>query len=330
MIEVRQLVKQYGSFTAVNNISFQVEKGCVLGFLGPNGAGKSTTMKIITCFMPPTSGTVVVEGNDILQQSIAVRSAIGYLPESAPSYGEMTPYEFLSFTASARGLSKAATKSRIDEVMHLCGMNEVRNQLIETLSKGYRQRVGVSQALLHDPPVLILDEPTDGLDPNQKHDMRALIRQMSAEKTIILSTHILEEMEAVCDRAIIINRGEIVADSTPAALAAKSRHHQAVVLRSRQWEALKAQREALEALPFVDRTEWQAPNRVPNENVAENAADRKAAAETAKGASLTLFPQGGQMILPQVLAFLNERSVNVDDVYVERGHMDDVFRQVTS
>ncbi|MBI3992016.1 MAG: ATP-binding cassette domain-containing protein, partial [Candidatus Lambdaproteobacteria bacterium] len=198
MIKVTDLVKNYGRFTAVDGISFEVAPGDILGFLGPNGAGKSTTMKIITCFIPPTSGAVDVNGHDIAKDPIGVRRQIGYLPESAPSYGEMTVNEFLRFMGDVRGMTAGERDRRKDEVMELTALHAVREQLIETLSKGFRQRVCLAQAILHDPPVLILDEPTDGLDPNQKHDMRNLIRQMSANKTIILSTHILEEMEAVC------------------------------------------------------------------------------------------------------------------------------------
>ena len=203
MIEVKNLVKQFGNLTAVDGITFDVDRGEVLGFLGPNGAGKSTTMKMITCFIAPTAGTVAVGGKDILADPLAVRRQIGYLPESAPSYGEMTVTEFLRFMAEMRGMRGAAIGQAVERVVEITALEEVRRQIVETLSKGYRQRTCFAQALIHDPPVLILDEPTDGLDPNQKHEMRQLIRRMRHEKTIILSTHILEEMEAVCSRAVI-------------------------------------------------------------------------------------------------------------------------------
>ena len=231
MIEVKELVKEFGRNRAVDGISFKVRKGEVLGFLGPNGAGKSTTMRMITCFIPPTSGTVLVGGKDILSESVAVRELIGYLPESAPSYPEMQVNEFLRFMAEVRGMAGAERDRRIDQVTELTSLTEVRGQIIDTLSKGFRQRVCFAQALIHDPPVLVLDEPTDGLDPNQKHDMRQVIKRMAENKTVVLSTHILEEMEAVCTRAIIIARGKLVADGTPDDLAGMSRYHNAVTFK---------------------------------------------------------------------------------------------------
>ncbi|OAM88327.1 ATP-binding cassette domain-containing protein [Termitidicoccus mucosus] len=222
MIEVKGLVKDYGAKRAVDNISFSVRRGDILGFLGPNGAGKSTTMKMITGFITPTGGTAIVGGHDVRTAPVAVKRVIGYLPESAPAYGEMTVEEFLRFIAEVRGFrtagERAAKVGRAIMLTHLAG---VRHQTIETLSKGYRQRVGFAQALLHDPSVLILDEPTDGLDPNQKNEVRALIKSMAAEKAVILSTHILEEVEAICTRIIIISQGRLVVDETPAAFRAR-------------------------------------------------------------------------------------------------------------
>lgn len=215
MIEVRNLVKDFGGFRAVDHISFKVPKGQILGFLGPNGAGKSTTMKMLTCFLEPTSGTALIDNKDIANDSISVRERIGYLPESAPSYGEMTVCEFLEFIAEMRGLTGDKTTEAAEKMRSVCFLEKVWHQPIETLSKGYRQRVGFAQALIHDPPVLVLDEPTDGLDPNQKHEVRQLIKKMGEDKTIILSTHILEEVEAICERVIIIANGKIVADNTP-------------------------------------------------------------------------------------------------------------------
>ena len=222
MIEVKGLVKNFGKLRAVDGISFTVNRGDILGFLGPNGAGKSTTMKMITGFLAPTAGTVFVDGHDVVSDSLAVRQRIGYLAESAPAYPEMTVGEFLRFIAEIRGFrSPVESAARIRRVVDLCHLNGVSRQTIETLSKGFKQRVGFAQALLHDPPVLVLDEPTDGLDPNQKNEVRAIIKNMSAEKAVILSTHILEEVEAICNRVIIISRGRVMVDETPAALRAR-------------------------------------------------------------------------------------------------------------
>ena len=222
MIEVNGLVKDYGALRAVNGVTFKVQRGDILGFLGPNGAGKSTTMKMITGFLRPTAGTARVNGRDTAAEPVAVKRQVGYLPENAPAYPEMTVGEFLDFVAAARGFRPAATRrAPIERVVELCHLGSVRRQSIETLSKGYKQRVGLAQALLHDPPVLVLDEPTDGLDPNQKHEVRTLIRQMAPAKTVILSTHILEEVEAICTRIIIISRGQVVVDDTPDGLRAK-------------------------------------------------------------------------------------------------------------
>ena len=222
MIEVKGLVKDYGAKRAVDNISFSVRRGDILGFLGPNGAGKSTTMKMITGFITPTGGTAIVGGHDVRTSPVAVKRVIGYLPESAPAYGEMTVEEFLRFIAEVRGFRTAAERAaRVGRAITLTHLAGVRHQTIETLSKGYRQRVGFAQALLHDPSVLVLDEPTDGLDPNQKNEVRALIKSMAAEKAVILSTHILEEVEAICTRIIIISQGRLVVDETPEAFRAR-------------------------------------------------------------------------------------------------------------
>jgi ABC-2 type transport system ATP-binding protein len=222
MIEIRGLIKTYGSKHAVDGVSFTVRRGDILGFLGPNGAGKSTTMKMITGFLRPTAGTALVGGLDVTVDPVGVKRRIGYLPESSPAYSEMTVGEFLGFIAEMRGLRSAGAKrTGVDRALHLCHLEPVRRQTIDTLSKGYKQRVGLAQALLHDPPVLVLDEPTDGLDPNQKNEVRALIKSMAAEKAVILSTHILEEVEAVCTRVIIISRGRLVVDETPAELQAR-------------------------------------------------------------------------------------------------------------
>ena len=223
MIEVKGLVKTYGTKRAVDGVSFAVKRGDILGFLGPNGAGKSTTMKMITGFLRPDAGTATVEGIDVTADPVAVKRRIGYLPESAPAYGEMTVGEFLTFIAEIRGFrAKAARNAQVDRALALTHLEPVRRQTIETLSKGFKQRVGLAQALLHDPPVLILDEPTDGLDPNQKNEVRALIKKMASQKAVVLSTHILEEVEAICTRVIIISRGKVVVDETPERFRARS------------------------------------------------------------------------------------------------------------
>ncbi len=220
MLEVKNLKKRFGDFEAVKGISFTVPKGEVLGFLGPNGAGKSATMRMITGFLPPTAGTAVVCGHDIGEDPVGAKGCIGYLPESAPSYRGMIVEEFLTFIARIRGFSGRAAKERVESVIARARLEPVARKTIETLSKGYRQRTCFAQAILHDPKVLIMDEPTDGLDPNQKHTVREMIREMSAEKAIVISTHILEEVDAVCTRALVIADGEIKADGTPAQLKA--------------------------------------------------------------------------------------------------------------
>ncbi len=222
MIEIENLVKKFGPFTAVDGISFKVEAGQVLGFLGPNGAGKSTTMKMITGFLAPTSGKISVCGHAVNGDARAAKRQMGYLPEGAPAYGEMTPAQFLQFIADVRGLSGSHRTERIATVIEQLHLDRVINQPIETLSKGFKRRVGLAQAILHDPKVLIMDEPTDGLDPNQKHEVRELIKGMAQDKIVVISTHILSEVDAVCTRAIIITNGRIVADETPQELIARS------------------------------------------------------------------------------------------------------------
>lgn len=219
LIEIDRLTKCFGSFTAVDDVSFQVSKGEVLGFLGPNGAGKSTTMKMLAGFVTPTSGTARICGQDAVERAVAAKRFLGYLPEGAPTYPEMTVQGFLAFTARLRGYRGAEAKDRVAHAMRLTTLEGVRLQPIETLSKGFKRRVGLAQSLLHDPPVLVLDEPTDGLDPNQKHEVRRLIGQMAPNKAIVISTHILEEVSAICTRAIIIARGRLLADATPAELS---------------------------------------------------------------------------------------------------------------
>lgn len=231
MIKVQNLAKTFGAKRAVDGVSFGVERGEVLGFLGPNGAGKSTTMRMITGFIPPSAGTASVGGFDIVEHPIEARRLIGYLPENAPAYTDMTVHGFLNFCAEIRGLNGDARKKAVSRVVETCFLEPVLHQSVETLSKGYRHRTCFAQSIIHDPDVLVLDEPTDGLDPNQKHEVRQLIRRMGEKKAIIFSTHILEEVDAVCSRAIIIDRGKIVANGTPQQLRQKSEWAGAVTLR---------------------------------------------------------------------------------------------------
>ena len=231
MIKVEHLTKVFGAKRAVDDVSFTVERGEVLGFLGPNGAGKSTTMRMLTGFLPPTSGQVTVGGFDMAEQPIAAKKLLGYLPESAPAYTDMTVHGFLNFAAEIRGLRGDAKKAAIQRVVELCFLETVLHQNVDTLSKGYRHRTCFAQSIIHDPDVLVLDEPTDGLDPNQKQEIRQLIRKMGEKKAIIFSTHILEEVDAACTRAIIIDRGAIVANGTPEELRRKSEWAGAVTLR---------------------------------------------------------------------------------------------------
>ncbi len=303
MIETHALSKHYGSITAVDGVSFKVEPGQVLGFLGPNGAGKSTTMKMIAGFLAPTAGQIKVCGHDVESDGLAARRMIGYLPEGAPSYGEMSVAGFLDFIADIRGLAGAVRKARLDEAIARVSLDGVLGQSIDTLSKGFRRRVGLAQAILHDPKVLILDEPTDGLDPNQKHEVRALINAMARDKTIIVSTHILEEVHAVCNRAIIIARGRILADDTPDKLEARSRYHQAVSLTAPNPEAV---RDALSRLADVESVEIDPQDR-----------------------RITAFPRKGRAIFGAVSELLKTQGIAVSELALERGRLDEVFRTVT-
>ena len=303
MIETRQLSKRYGAFTAVDNISFKVEPGQVLGFLGPNGAGKSTTMKMIAGFLAPTSGGISVCGFDVQKQSIQAKQALGYLPEGAPSYGEMTPRKFLNFIADVRGLKGKHREQRLDDVIERLYLNAVLDQSIETLSKGFKRRVGLAQAILHDPQALVLDEPTDGLDPNQKHEVRALINAMARDKIIIISTHILEEVHEVCNRAIIIAHGKVLADATPGELEARSRYHQAVSLTT---SSVSAAREALSRIADVAAVEVD-----PQDH------------------RITAFPKPGRQIFAAVSELVKAQGIPVSELQLESGRLDEVFRTIT-
>ena len=259
MIEVVEISRNFGRFQAVSNVSFQVQKGEVLGFLGPNGAGKSTTMKMLTGYLQPSSGDALICGHSVTKQSIKARAKIGYLPESAPSYGEMQVEEFLRFAGKVRGLTGKKLNSQIEKVLEDTSLQTVRKQLIETLSKGYRQRTCLAQSLLHDPPVLLLDEPTDGLDPNQKYEVRKLISQLKEDRTILVSTHILEEVEAICTRAIILSEGKIVGDGTPEELLSKSVYHNAINLKISVKPNQNVQ-QILQRIPSVEKVEIQSSN----------------------------------------------------------------------
>jgi ABC-2 type transport system ATP-binding protein len=308
MLEICNLVKKFGPVVAVDNVSFSVPAGEVLGFLGPNGAGKSTTMKMITGFLAPTAGTAVICGHDIQTAPLAAKRQIGYLPEGAPAYPDMTAAEFLDFIAHIRGFRGAEARRRLAYIAELIHIADVLHQPIDTLSKGYRRRVGVAQALLHDPAVLILDEPTDGLDPNQKYEMRGIIQALSPHKAIVISTHLLEEVEAVCSRAIIIAHGRVLADGSPADLAARSRYHNAVRLDLASGEAPKIAAE-LQQLPGVASVEIAADN---------------------GHATLWVFAQDGQPISDAIVRLARARGWPVTGLYVERGRLDDVFRTITA
>ncbi|MHC2990367.1 gliding motility protein GldA [Pontibacter sp. HJ8] len=246
-VEVKNLTKVFGAQRAVDEISFSVEQGQILGFLGPNGAGKSTTMKIATCYLPPTSGTVLVNGHDVVQEPMAVRRSVGYLPEHNPLYLDMYVHEYLQFVASVYGLKGRRAKERVQEMVDMCGLTLEQGKKIGALSKGYRQRVGLAQALVHDPQVLILDEPTTGLDPNQIVEIRALIKRIGQDKTVIFSTHIMQEVTAICDRVVIINRGKLVADSDVASLQAGERNEKITLVEFEQPVPV----ESLEQVPGV-------------------------------------------------------------------------------
>ena len=307
MLEIRHLVKHFGPLKAVDDISFTVPRGEVLGFLGPNGAGKSTTMKMITGFLAPTSGTAIVCGHDIATQPIPAKRCIGYLPEGAPAYPDMTPADFLDFIARIRGYAGSEVKTRIGRVVEMIRIAEVLHQPIETLSKGYKRRVGVAQALLHDPDVLILDEPTDGLDPNQKYEMRKIITAMRPEKAIIISTHLLEEVEAVCSRAIIIAHGRILADGPPAELAERSRHHNAVRLGVAAGD------------PRVGADLLRLPGVAAVEPVRDG-----------EGEALMIFAEPGRAVVTHVTDLARAHGWEVTGLRVERGRLDDVFREITA
>jgi ABC-2 type transport system ATP-binding protein len=309
MVAIRGLCKSFGAIRAVDDISFDVRRGEVLGFLGPNGAGKSTTMKMITGFLTPSAGSATICGHDVTVEPVLAKSRLGYLPEGAPAYPDMTPAAFLGFVADIRRLRGAERRNRIDFVVDRVQLGGVLYQPIDTLSKGFKRRVGLAQAILHDPDVLVLDEPTDGLDPNQKHEVRGLIAELAHDKATIISTHILEEVDAVCSRALIIAQGRVVADGTPRELEARSRWHNAVSMilpRTR----VAALREALGRVSAV------------------------AAIEDVDGedglACVTSFPKIGVNLIGELSGLGRDPALAVEEIRVERGRLDEVFRQVTT
>ncbi len=310
MIEVRNLSKHFGPKVAVNNVSFTVKKGEVLGFLGPNGAGKSTTMRMITGFLPATQGDVSIDGSDIVDDELGAKAKIGYLPESAPLYTDMTVETFLRFAAEMRQIPTAELKNAVEKALETCFLQPVRHQSIDTLSKGYRHRTCLAQAIIHDPEVLILDEPTDGLDPNQKHEVRSLIKRMGQEKAIIFSTHILEEVEASCTRAIIIDQGKVVADGTPEELKAKSERAGSLVVKAKGLAAsgIRQELEKLSESRKVETLEsgddWVRVRILPNKGKAKS--------------------------LPEaVFKLAVEKNLVLEELAQEEGRLDDVFRQIT-
>jgi ABC-2 type transport system ATP-binding protein len=287
----------------VDNISFTLQPGEILGFLGPNGAGKSTTMKILTGFLAPSSGQVNILGHDVLKDPLSAQLEIGYLPEGAPAYSDMTVRAALKFIGQIRGYAGEELRQRMQNVIEKVELQAVLDKRVENLSKGYCRRLGIAQALIHDPKVLILDEPTDGLDPNQKHQVRQLIRNLSKDKTVIISTHILEEVSAVCTRAMILAAGRIVFDGTPQALAAKSDLHNAVKIRLQS--AAEGIVDALAALGDVKQVTTDADGMI------------------------TVYPHDGKAILPAVNSVLHSNNCLVEELHVESGQLDDVFRKVT-
>jgi len=308
MIKVQNLVKIFGPKRAVDGISFSVERGEVLGFLGPNGAGKSTSMRMITGFIPPTEGTVTVGGFNMVENPIPAKRLIGYLPENAPAYTDMTVSGFLSFAAELRGLSGDAKKKAVSRAIEMCFLEPVRHQSVETLSKGYRHRTCFAQSIIHDPDVLVLDEPTDGLDPNQKHEIRNLIRRMGEKKAIIFSTHILEEVDAVCSRAIIIDRGRIVANGTPAELRQKSEWSGAVTLR------------------VTGVNGATVSQKLSNLSTVKRSAILK---EDASGVTARVFPTtSSNGTLAHSIADVAQ-GWRIEELHTEEGRLDEVFREIT-
>ncbi len=309
LIEISSLTKSFDATRAVSGVSFSADRGEVVGFLGPNGAGKTTTMRMIAGFLAPDSGFARIDGADVVAKPVAAKNRMGYLPEGAPLYGEMTAGAFLEFIAAARGLAKPSRGEAVGRVEARLALGPVMGKKIDTLSKGFRRRVGIAQAIIHDPPVLILDEPTDGLDPNQKHEMRTLINEMAAEKAIVISTHVLEEVDAVCTRAIIIESGRVRFDGTPASLRSRSDYHNAVVITLTD-EVAKRAESPLRHSPLVERVLLLPLG--------------------GGSAELVVKPREGAGILGEVQAILAAASIVPQTIAVERGRLDEVFRTLTT
>ena len=309
MIEVRGLTKTYGQERAVDNISFEVKKGEVLGFLGPNGAGKTTTMKVVTCYLPPSQGTVVVDGMDVTKDSLGVRRRIGYLPENTPLYQDMTTYDYLSFVAAMRDVAPGDVKKRIAEMADVCGLEEVLSKRIDALSKGFRQRVGLAQAMIHNPDIVILDEPTSGLDPNQIVEIRELIKGIGTEKTVILSTHILPEVQASCDRVLIIHRGKLVADGTPQSLKDSFSGAQQITFGLKSAPANVA--ETLQT--------WERNVRVVGQ-------ETNGHAETL----FTLASEEQDDLRPELFNLAVQKGWTLTELHRDQANLEDVFRQLTA
>jgi ABC-2 type transport system ATP-binding protein len=309
LVEAKDLRKRFGDILAVDGVSLTVKAGEVLGFLGPNGAGKSTTMKMLTGFLEPDAGSARIADIDVFANPRAAKAKLGYLPEGAPCYGDMTSQAFLMFVAEIRGFDRAEARRRVAAAVEKTELGGVLGQRIETLSKGFKRRVAIAQAILHDPAVLIMDEPTDGLDPNQKHHVRQLIVEMASNKAIIISTHILEEVEAVCARAVIINRGRIVADGTAEELMSRLPYHNAIDMRvaAAQAEAVKR---ALAEFQAIEKVETVA---------ASNGRVR-----------LRAHPRQGALAPAELASLIRKRLIEVEEVAVERGNLDEVFRQITT
>jgi len=305
LVSIKDLSKNFGSFAAVDNITFSVEKGEVLGFLGPNGAGKTTTMRMITGYFPPSSGVVEVCGFDVQKNSIELRKKIGYLPEGGPLYGDMNPQSFLTFIGEIRGLRGSELKNRMDFVVEKLHLGAVLRQNIDTLSKGYKRRVALAQAIIHDPEVLIMDEPTDGLDPNQKHEVRELIKSMAKDKAIIISTHILEEVGAICARAVIIARGKVVASGTPEDIMVRSSGHNSVVVKLRNESADHILNEVLK-IKNVEKVKVEGKNTV------------------------VAFSKDGKDILGAMSDVLYKHKHQIEEMFVRKGALDEAFRELTS
>ncbi len=329
LIELERLTKRFGAFTAVDDLSFAVRRGEVLGFLGPNGAGKSTSMKMVAGFLPITSGRARIAGHDVASAPMETRRRLGYLPEGAPLYPDMTPAQLLAFAADARGLAGAKRRERTAEVIERVSLGSVLHQRVETLSKGFKRRVGLALAILHDPEVLVLDEPTDGLDPNQKHEVRALIRELSGEKAIVLSTHILEEVEAVCTRVVLISAGAKRFEGTPAELARRSPHFGALrlVLPRSQAAAL---RKLLTGIEGVERVETLASEEFDPLGTAAAAKGTNGEDDPGGRAGFAVLGAGAPRVAAEVLGRAREAGLALEEISVERGRLEDVFRNLTS